>query len=74
MLLSEGTPKIADIGIARFVGGERPPDATKTITGTPLYMAPEVFRGTYGFPVDIFALGCILKVTVSSSPSPCSPP
>jgi serine/threonine protein kinase len=34
---------------------------TQTITGTPLYMAPEIFKGTYSFSVDIYALGCILK-------------
>jgi len=57
--MNEGKVKIADVGVARVVSGGFAP--TKTVTGTPLYMAPEVFRGTYSFPADIYALGCILK-------------
>lgn len=31
-----------------------------SLVGTPLWMAPEVKMGTYGFPSDIYSLGLVL--------------
>ena len=49
--------KIADVGLAK---AER--DITGTVTGTPLYMAPEVFRRSkvYDSKADIYSLGLIM--------------
>ena len=46
--------KIADFGIAKFVG-----KAGKTLTnvGSPVYMAPEQFYDRYDIKTDIYALG-----------------
>jgi serine/threonine-protein kinase len=59
-LAENGEPKIGDFGIAREVS-----DTTQaqTVAGTPLYMAPEIYRDPfnkgYGARADIYALGLI---------------
>ncbi|CAA7402069.1 unnamed protein product [Spirodela intermedia] len=57
LLLGSGgdaTVKIADLGCARWVDG-----GDEAISGTPLYMPPEVARGEQqGAAADIWALGC----------------
>lgn len=55
ILLSEGIPKIADLGISKVMKGSY---TTSTI-GTPFYMAPEMLEGEYNIEVDIWALGII---------------
>eukprot|EP00667_Euglena_gracilis_P004300 EG_transcript_4322 len=47
---------LTDFGIARSM------DSThrSTITGTPLFMAPEQARGRYSEPADLWALGCVI--------------
>lgn len=37
----------------------------KKRTGTPLYMAPEIFFGWYGIEVDIWATGMMLYQLIS---------
>jgi tRNA A-37 threonylcarbamoyl transferase component Bud32 len=63
LLTADGTPKIADFGLAKWFA--TPADATETghPLGTPSYMAPEQFsrqRGPLGPTVDVYALGTIL--------------
>ena len=59
-IAADGTPKIGDFGISRQVS-----DATqaKTVAGTPLYMAPEVYSDPfgmgYGLKCDIYSLGLV---------------
>lgn len=59
-LAEHGTAKIGDFGIARQIS-----DTTKarTVTGTPMYMAPEVYKdplgGGYGFAADIYSLALV---------------
>ena len=36
-----------------------------TVAGTPLYMAPEVIKGSYGKEADIWSLGVLLYMLVS---------
>jgi tetratricopeptide (TPR) repeat protein len=55
---SDGSWKIADFGIAAFLG-ESAPDR---VQGTPAYMAPEQIRGRrsdLGPWTDLYALGCL---------------
>jgi serine/threonine protein kinase len=55
VLLTEQGAKIADFGCARRVEEEL------VISGTPVFMAPEVARGEeQGFAADVWALGCTM--------------
>lgn len=68
-LLSTGRLKICDFGIAR------PADATAGLTqtgrmfGTPLYMAPEQWRGEHvDAKCDLYALGCVVYALLTGAP------
>ncbi|KAI9073366.1 hypothetical protein K1719_044707 [Acacia pycnantha] len=66
ILIGEYGAKIADFGCAKRVAAAAP------ISGTPLFMAPEVARGEeQGYPCDIWALGCtVIEVASGLSPWP----
>ena len=69
----EAIVKIADFGLAHAVGEEysRNKESLAGFSGTPLYMAPEQFRGrwrTYGPWTDLYALGCIAYELVCGRP------
>jgi serine/threonine-protein kinase len=61
LLTADGSPKVADFGLARQADGSRL-TATGAIMGTPAYMAPEQARGlkAIGPAADVYALGTIL--------------
>jgi serine/threonine protein kinase len=54
ILLIQGHAKVADFGLARLHGSQRM--STATGAGTPLYMAPEVFRGKISRHSDQYSL------------------
>ncbi|MER6945502.1 serine/threonine-protein kinase [Nonomuraea sp. NPDC000554] len=59
VLLGPDGPRVIDFGIARTA--EMSLTATGLVTGTPTYMAPEVFTGQRaGMPADVFAWGGIM--------------
>lgn len=71
LIAADGTPKIADFGLARRL--ERDPALTLSAAGvgTPSYMAPEQAAGTAEglcTPVDIYALGAILYDMLTGRP------
>lgn len=70
ILITESGAKIADFGCAKWTNPEA--SATTTISGTPMFMAPEVARGEeQGSPADIWALGCtIIEMATGMSPWP----
>ena len=64
---ADGTLKIGDFGISRFLSNSGA--LAQTQCGTPLYMSPEMAQGrAYTSAADVWALGCILYEMMSLSP------
>ena len=59
MFSDEGTVKIGDYGLAKFISCSRRSGQTESV-GTVHYMAPEIANGRYGREIDTYALGIIL--------------
>lgn len=67
-----GEYKLGDFGIAKEVENVQ---SGLTKTGTPTYMAPEVYKGqTYGSSVDIYSLGVVLYRLLNHNRAPFMPP
>ncbi|WP_344896046.1 protein kinase domain-containing protein [Nonomuraea antimicrobica] len=66
VLLGPDGPRVIDFGIARTA--EMSLTATGLVTGTPTYMAPEVFTGhRAGMPADVFAWGAIMLYSATGT-------
>ena len=83
LITSSNDLKIADVGLAKAVwdlkteSNEVPSDTSflhymSSITGTPCYMAPEVWEEHYNTSSDIFSLGLIF-VMIREAPNPLLP-
>jgi eukaryotic-like serine/threonine-protein kinase len=57
--LENGTIKIGDVGLAKFIAESRRSAQTQSV-GTVYYMAPEIAHGRYGREVDVYAIGVML--------------
>ncbi|WP_151483780.1 serine/threonine-protein kinase [Streptomyces albicerus] len=70
LLDADGTLKIGDFGIARFIDDPGAAlTATGQIVGTSLYLAPERALGRPAEPAsDIYALGCLLYQLLTGRP------
>src|SRR5206468_2624177 len=66
----EAVPKIADFGLARWLGDEVGLSRTGVPVGTPSYMAPEQAEGkkAIGPAADVWALGAILYECLTGRP------
>jgi WD40 repeat protein/tRNA A-37 threonylcarbamoyl transferase component Bud32 len=63
LLASDGTPKVADFGLAKWLDVEAGLTQTDHVLGSPSYMAPEQAGGKatlVGPGADVYALGSIL--------------
>jgi hypothetical protein len=71
LLAEDGTPKVADFGLAKKLGSATGPTATGAVLGTPAYMAPEQAGGEgkeVGPAADTYALGAILYDLLTGRP------
>ena len=59
IFLDDGTVKIGDYGLSKFISCSRRSGQTESV-GTVHYMAPEIANGRYGREIDTYALGVIL--------------
>ncbi|KAI1167959.1 Pkinase-domain-containing protein [Nemania serpens] len=69
LLDNRGRLKIADFGMARYVG-DPPPSKLTQLVVTLWYRAPELLLGaaTYGRPVDMWSVGCIFGEILTREP------
>ncbi|KAI0141256.1 cmgc/cdk/pitslre protein kinase [Xylariaceae sp. FL1272] len=69
LLNNRGQLKIADFGMARYVG-EPPPENLTQLVVTLWYRAPELLLGTktYGSAVDMWSIGCIFGELLTGEP------
>jgi hypothetical protein len=71
LLTGDGTPKVADFGLAKRLDDPAGQTATGAILGTPSYMAPEQAGGKHrqiGPAADVYALGAILNDVLTGRP------
>lgn len=72
ILLDErGIAKVADFGLAKYLGSESELTRTGDVMGTPGYMAPELAEGdraSIAATVDVYSLGAILYHLLTGRP------
>src|SRR5262249_45349668 len=71
LLMADGTPKLADFGVARQLEGAAGLTQSGAPVGTPSYMAPEQAEGKsrdVGPAADTYALGAILYELLTGRP------
>ena len=68
LLCKDGHLKLTDFGISKILSD--PNETTKTLCGTPEYLAPEMIDGKeYSFSVDWWELGCFMyELIVGKAP------
>jgi DNA helicase-2/ATP-dependent DNA helicase PcrA len=61
----EGKVKITDFGLAKFI---RSGSISASSAGTPIYMAPETWSGSFSEKSDIWSLGVVLYELLTGAP------
>lgn len=57
--------RLCDFGLSAML---KPGEQLENRVGSPYYVAPEIMKGTYDFPVDLWSLGVILYMLISGLP------
>ncbi len=65
LVTDEGIVKVTDFGLARFI---KPGSLSASIAGTPIYMAPEAWKGKFLPQSDIYSLGAIIYEMLTGRP------
>ncbi|MFJ5220956.1 protein kinase [Streptomyces sp. NPDC088354] len=65
MVRANGTAKVVDFGITKGGDVRHAITTTGVLIGTPAYMAPECFSGTFDYRSDLYSLGCVLYEMVT---------
>lgn len=71
LLAADGTPKITDFGLAKFLGADSGLTRSDSVLGSPSYMSPEQAEGRLkdvGPTADQYALGAILYELLTGRP------
>ncbi len=65
LISKDGEVKMTDFGLAAFFKGEH---ASLSVAGTPIYMAPETWRGEFRRESDIWSVGAVLYEMLAGRP------
>jgi tRNA A-37 threonylcarbamoyl transferase component Bud32 len=71
LVTADGMPKVADFGLARWIGSPNEHTENGDVLGTPSYMAPEQANGQLeqlAPATDVYALGAILYELLTGQP------
>jgi serine/threonine-protein kinase len=66
IVTEDGTLKVTDFGIARFLSNVNPIDEEKVVWGSPQYFSPEQAKGKItSYAADVYSLGVVLYQAVT---------
>ncbi|MFH9968339.1 protein kinase [Streptomyces mirabilis] len=63
-----GKATVVDFGISKSSDARHDITTSGVLIGTPAYMAPECFNGTFDHRSDLYSLGCVLYEMITGQP------